>query len=83
MKKNPSIKISDIGKQSGEEWKKLTDSQKQKYEKLNLQDKSRYQKEMKEFEKTGFFTNSDGVNSKYLSKTHRVIEFPKDTVMPK
>jgi hypothetical protein len=38
---------------------------------------------MKEFEKTGFFTTSDGVNSKFLDKKHRVIEFEKGTVMPK
>lgn len=50
---------------------------------MKKKDAIRFEKEMKEFKETGFFTNSDGVNSKYLDKKHRVQEFPVDTVMPK
>ena len=50
----------------------MTDDQKKKYEEIKQKDTERYLKEMDEFQKTGFFTNSDGINSKFMDKKHRV-----------
>lgn len=46
-------------------------------------DKLRYDKEMKEFEELGYFTNSDGVKSTFLNPKGAVQEFEKETVLPK
>lgn len=73
----------DALKQTAQEWKSMNDDQKKKYQDLNKNDLDRYHKEMKEFKETGYFTNSDGVNSKFLNKKHRVQEFEQRTVMPK
>lgn len=62
----------DALKQTAQEWKSMNDDQKKKYQDLNKNDLDRYHKEMKEFKETGYFTNSDGVNSKFLNKKHRV-----------
>lgn len=47
-KKNPGKKIdvTSIGKQSGQEWKNLKDEEKDKYLKMAVKDKKRYEKEI-------------------------------------
>ncbi|KAI7861701.1 high mobility group protein 1, related, partial [Lichtheimia hyalospora FSU 10163] len=47
-KKNPGKKINVtlISKESGEEWKKLKDNEKDKYIKMANKDKKRYEKEI-------------------------------------
>jgi len=71
-KANPDMKVGDVAKQNGEDWKKLTDAQKNKYTKMTEKDKIRYEKEMKEFQELGYFTNSAGVKSTFLNKNHKV-----------
>lgn len=43
---NPSISFPELAKQIGEEWKKMADEDKAPFEKLALEDKVRYNKEM-------------------------------------
>lgn len=47
-KKNPGQKINvpSLGKQSGEEWKSMSDHEKDKYLKMAIKDKKRYDKEI-------------------------------------
>jgi len=70
-KKYPDFSMCEISKKTGEDWKKLSDDQKKKYESLKLKDGVRFEREMKEFNEKGFFTNSDGIKSTFLKKkTH-------------
>lgn len=48
-KKNQKIVIGDVAKKLGEMWKKLSDSDKAKYNEMNKKDKARYEKEMEEY----------------------------------
>lgn len=82
-KSNPDMKMVEIGKVNSQKWGTLSDKQKEKYIKLNEKDKVRYEKEMKQYEKQGWFINSDGVNSKCLTKSGRVLDFEANTVLPK
>lgn len=52
-KKNPGQKINVtlIGKQSGQEWKTLKDDEKDKYLKMAIKDKKRYEKEITSYNK--------------------------------
>ena len=79
--KSPEIAHLDVMKKSGEDWKLMTDQQKQKYEKLSLQDKARYQKETDMLEAKGYFINKEGVKSTNIKPELK--DFPKDTVVPK
>lgn len=45
VKANPGIKPKEIMKQTGDEWKKLTDGDKKKYNEMAAKDKERYLKE--------------------------------------
>jgi hypothetical protein len=83
IKENPNLSITDVAKQNGEAWKATTNEQRKKFDELVKKDTDRHNKEMKEFQETGFFTNSDGINSKFMTKKHRVQEFVKGTVLPK
>lgn len=46
---NPNLKVSEVAKEIGEQWKNLDQDQKSKYEKLAEQDKERYQREMEAY----------------------------------
>jgi hypothetical protein len=52
-KKNPNqkIKVTEIGKQSGVEWKNLKNDEKDKYLKMAIKDKKRYEKEINLYKK--------------------------------
>ena len=45
-KKNKKVVIGDIAKELGKKWKKLSDSQRAKYNTMNEKDKERYTKEL-------------------------------------
>jgi hypothetical protein len=83
LKVNPNLTMGEIGKQNAIDWKNITESHRKKIDALRDKDAIRYNREMKEFQETGFYTNSDGSNSKFMDKKHRVKEFPIGTVMPK
>ena len=46
MKKHPDYKVTDVSKELGPAWQKLSDKAKAKYEKLAAKDKERYEAEM-------------------------------------
>ena len=48
-KKNKKVVIGDIAKELGKKWKKLTDSQRGKYNTMNEKDKERYNKEIENY----------------------------------
>lgn len=49
-KENPSLTFGELGKLLGEQYKKLSGTEKKKYEDLAAEDKKRYKKEMESFE---------------------------------
>lgn len=55
-------------KQVGKQWNDLSAEQKAPFEALGLSDKARYQKELKEVESNGYFTNSNGEKCKPAPK---------------
>lgn len=54
--------------QSYKDWQNLKD--KSQYQHLVEKEKGRYKREMEEFNRTGHFTNSDGINSKDIFEFH-------------
>lgn len=80
---NPDIKITERAKLNGEQWNKMTEVEKQPYQKLHDQDVVRHDKEMKQMRELGYFINSDGVKSTFLTKKGKAKEFEDGTVMPK
>ena len=48
-KKGGKVNIGTVAKELGAMWQKLSAEKKKKYEKMNLKDKERYDKEMAEF----------------------------------
>merc|ERR1711991_382726 len=48
-KKNKKVVIGDIAKELGKKWKKLSDSQRSKYNTMNEKDKDRYSKELETY----------------------------------
>lgn len=57
------MKMTDICKALGAAWSAMTDSQKAPYNKRNFEDKIRYEKELEQLEKFGYFINSKGEKS--------------------
>lgn len=57
---NPNTFVAAIGAK----WREMTDEQKAPFIDLSKKDLERFQKEMKEFDSTGFFTNAKGEYSK-------------------
>ena len=49
-----------------ETWKTINDAEKKPFETMALKDAKRFAKEKKEFNETGFFTNTEGVHSSKL-----------------
>lgn len=80
---NPDLKVTEIMRNNGEAWKKLTEEQKKPFEKLHQEDVVRHEKEMKEFNELGYYTTADGIKSTFMTRKHKVQEFEKGTVMPK
>jgi len=51
VKKNPNLKVSEVAKQLGVQWGKLTDDQKKVYQEKSTKNKAQYEKEKGSFEK--------------------------------
>eukprot|EP00951_Prasinocladus_malaysianus_P017603 scaffold139033_cov47-Prasinocladus_malaysianus.AAC.1 len=49
VENNPTFTVAQIGKQLGEEWRAMTDKDKEKYRALADADKVRYEKEMETY----------------------------------
>jgi len=83
MKEHPDSKITEIAKLNGEHWGKLTDAEKKPFEKMQQEDLKRFEKETQQFHELGYFINSDGIKSTFLTKKGKAQEFEIGTVMPK
>jgi len=68
MKKFENLSFGERVKVVGESWGKLNQEQKEEYVILANEDKKRYDKEMKQLEKKGWFKNKDGEDSRDLYK---------------
>jgi hypothetical protein len=49
QEENPGVKFVEIGRILGEKWRALTDEERAPYDKLSMEDKARYRREMKEY----------------------------------
>ena len=76
-----SKSLSEVSKAIGQKWKKLTDSQKKPFEDASAKDAKRHEREMKQFTKLGYFTNSDGIKSTDADLTTR--SFKEHVTVPK
>jgi structure-specific recognition protein 1 len=56
--KNPEMGLGDVSKELGVLWKDITTGDKEVYEKMALEDKERYTREVKEYERTGILPAS-------------------------
>ena len=61
---DPDLTSCEAVKKGSKIWNEMTDDQKKMYFDEAKLDEVRHEKEMKEFNETGYFTNKDGVNSK-------------------
>jgi hypothetical protein len=68
VKENQTAKVTDIAKLISAEWAKISDKGKEKYTKMNADDKIRYEKQLKEYEDKGYFKRDDGTRSNVPSK---------------
>jgi hypothetical protein len=59
-------KPTDLMKNAGEQWSAMDEKQKLPYFKLSEKDKVRFDKEMADIDKKGYFVNEDGVKSTEL-----------------
>lgn len=67
--KNPEMKIIEVSKRVSEQWTKMSNDSKAPYEKLAIQDKSRYEKELKNLISKGYFLLEDGAkSSEFMNK---------------
>jgi len=57
VKKNPDCSIGEIGKMIGANWKKLSATQKGKYEKMAANAKGKYEKAVAKYQKTADYKN--------------------------
>ena len=62
----PETKTPEIAQMVGKAWNELDDTKKQVYQDMYLKDKKRYEQELEQLEKQGFFINQNGENSKDL-----------------
>ena len=62
----PETKTPEIAQMVGKAWNELDDTKKQVYQDMYLKDKKRYEQELEQLEKQGFFINQSGENSKDL-----------------
>lgn len=53
VKANPGIKVTEVAKLLGQQWKEVDAKEKEKYTKLAAKDKERYEKEKDAFVKAG------------------------------
>jgi len=82
LKEKEKLDHKEAFSRSAELWKALDDAKKAPYEKKAKEDEERYQKQMKELETKGFFTNTDGVKSSEMECDAKK-KYGKDIVMPK
>ena len=62
------LEYKDGIKKCAEIWKTLGEDEQKQYKEIAAQDVLRYERELKEYKETGFFTNENGINSKDMPK---------------
>ena len=71
---------------AGEKWREMDDDSKAPYEKMYSEDKERFEKQMAEWNKNGYYTMEDGTKSTELAaksrKTLKELEGASDTGTP-
>ena len=80
MDPESTFKVTELTKNGAIEWGKLTDEDKVPFVKLADADKVRFEKELDDLEKTGSFTNADGVNSKDIKPKIKKIKVSQQSV---
>ena len=68
LKENPNLRNPEFFKIIGKEWGKLKDKDKVKYHKLSEKANKKYQLQIQEYEKFGYYTRDDGTKSSCPSK---------------
>jgi len=66
----------EIAKSTSSKWAVMTLKQKEKYDKLNLKDQARYNEQLEQIRKNGYFTNEDGVKSTDLPQKQKKSKKP-------
>ncbi|XP_050535918.1 FACT complex subunit Ssrp1 [Daktulosphaira vitifoliae] len=66
---NPGISFADVGKKGGEMWKKMSSSEKLKYEEKAAKAKEEYNKAMKEFKESGGGADTPKASSSSKTKS--------------
>ena len=59
----PDLKTTEVFKQAGLKWKEMSEKEKAPFEKMAQDDKVRYEKQVAEREKKGYFLMSDKTKS--------------------
>ena len=67
------MKTGEITKAIAQKWNNLSDQDKQPFLNQSNQDRERYEKEMKEMVKYGYFIDTNGVKSTEIAKQPRVV----------
>ena len=63
LKEKKKISHKDAMKETGKLWNGLSEEEKKPYNEMHEKEKKRYEAQMKEFEKSGHFTLTDGTRS--------------------
>ena len=60
---NPNLKLAETSKLIGEQWRNLSDDEKEKYSQIVVKDKHRYEQQVQDLLTKGFFIMQDGSKS--------------------
>lgn len=86
LKEEKEISQGDAFKESGALWKTISDKEKERYVKLENQDKERYNKQMAEIDSKGYFLLGDGSKStsvrNWSKEDQATILLPKKPASP-
>lgn len=82
LKEEEGLSHGEAFAKAGAAWNSMTEDQKKKYVDLNDKDVKRYEKQVAELEKKGYFTTEDGQKSTDLPVDPKK-KWGKDVVMPK
>ena len=78
------LKMTEVPKKVGEEWREMNEEARKPYDKLNEEDKARYQRQLKEVESKGYFTKADGTECHEVTNAKKKGgKFSEETVLPK
>lgn len=73
----PNLSMTEVAKLIGAEWKELTDQDKSVYTEMATKDKERYEKQKKELEDTGSWTEESGSPAQHNQAVKRKSDMSK------